>query len=180
VLTPAQMKLFCRVEASQTEEDTLFVSFEKGARDYINDRARVVLSETTFLYYASCPQIDGRIYLPRFPVTSVTYCKVYNNAGTQTTLTAGTDYRAAIVGIIPRLDPIGVGSWPVVPPTPTRYDAIEVKYIAGYTDANRPGYLVDALYALVAFKYANRGDETRQGSVPQWINDLIDLGASGM
>lgn len=183
VLTTAQMKMFCRVEQERNEENDLFTQFEKGARRYIEDRARVVMSATTFLYYADMPEKDGRIYLPRWPVTSVAYLKMRTGTdGAQTTLTANTDYRAVIKGHNPHIAPITTGlSWwmPSFSGVP-RWDWIEVQFVAGFTDSTRPDYLVDAMNAIINFKHANRGDETRQGAIPQWINDLIDLGASGM
>lgn len=179
ILTLAELKAFARVESEMIADDDIFARLEKAARSYIEGRARCVLSATVFNYYALNPDQDNRIYLPRFPVTGITHFKMRTASdGSQTTLVEGTDYRSAIIGHSPYLEPINAG-WPSYSGTGNiRFDHIEVRFTAGFTSTTRPVEIEQAALSLVNFWYENRGDANRP--IPQFINDLIDSAQSGM
>jgi uncharacterized phiE125 gp8 family phage protein len=179
LVTVSDLKGYLRIRAGETSEDGLIGHLEKSARGYIESRARVVLTPTVFVLQSPFPTQmesgDLMVFLPRSPVRSVDSVKI-RRSGSQVTLSAG----------------VGYSDWST-PPTPairliestgdfdgTKADAIEVVFTAGFdtTEPGRfpvPAQLRTALLALVGFWYENRGS----GSIPDWIDDLIDSGSIG-
>lgn len=125
----------------------------------------------------------GTIRLPRPPCTGVTSIQYLDptdqsNQGHYLNL----DMTTAVVDLTTepaRLCPAYGQVWPV-----SRFQvaAILVTYTAGYPSiAAIPGYMLDAIYKLVAHWYENREavSGARLYEVPHGINDILGLGWDG-
>jgi uncharacterized phiE125 gp8 family phage protein len=176
VLTTAQLKTACRIELTDdnpSDPDVVarnaeLVSHEAAARDYCERLTGRLFSPTTVKLVAPFPSKDGRIYLRRFPVTSITSFKCRGTDGNYVTQVAGTDYFANLVGTDPFLSPTGTNlffnyslNWPV------RQDAIEVIFVAGYATGTLPAMLLDCVRALVVWRFENPSNIDK---VPEGIN----------
>lgn len=157
------------VENSQIERQITL------ARQYVESVVHQQMNTATYtLYLDEFPTI---IYPPMPPLQSVTHLKYYNTGNTLTTLTENTDFTVDTKNEPGRIEPEYGKSWPS---TRDRFNAVELKYVAGYGDAasDVPERYVQAILLLVANWHENRepvivgaiGSE-----VAKSVNDLLLL-----
>jgi uncharacterized phiE125 gp8 family phage protein len=166
-------KMHLRV--SHTNEDSLIERQITLARNYVESVVHQQLITATWtLYLDAFPAI---IRPPLPPLQSVTHLKYYDTDNTLTTLTENTDFTVDLKTEPARIEPEYGTSWPS---TRDRFNAVELKYVAGYGDAatDVPERYVQAVLLLVANWYENREPiliGTIQADLAKSINDLLLL-----
>lgn len=122
------------VNAATTIEDTALTRIISSARREVEDiTSRALLSQTWYYYLDAFP-CEDRIYLPFGNLQSATSVKYKDSAGTETTMTAGTDYlvetnRERCGSIVL---PYGL-SWPSFTAYPS--NPITIEFVCGWTAA---------------------------------------------
>lgn len=147
-ITLTEAKLHARIDGDI--EDGLVLNMITAAREYCeNYTGRSFASKTLEYYLDSFPL--GEISLPRRPVTSVSSISYKDYEGTETTLTANTDY---IVNVDSGKIALPYGkSWPTFTPYPL--NPIKITYLTGDAGAF-PGPVKTAMLLLIGHWYANR------------------------
>jgi uncharacterized phiE125 gp8 family phage protein len=141
-----------RVSPDELDEQSLVSSLITAAREYCEGVTRRALATQTIEAYPARFPPGCEIELPRPPLQSVTSVKYTDSAGTETTLTADTDYIVDTDGPIGRIVlPYGK-SWPAV--TLYTVNPIKIRYVAGYTTI--PAMYRQAILLLVGHWYENR------------------------
>jgi uncharacterized phiE125 gp8 family phage protein len=154
-----EIKTFCRLSTSSTDEDALLVSFIKAAESYAENYTRSAINRQQWqVKLNGFDGHDGDIVLPRPPLsTTTTDCVVSyvedTTAGNTTSIasTAITvDYHSKPGRVYPSYD----NDWPS--PRDIR-NAVTVTYYCGYsTPANVPDAIKSWVKVRVAAMYENR------------------------
>lgn len=153
-VSSAEVKLHLRL-GSETTEDSLLASLISVAREYCEGyTGRGLATQTIEMYLDAFPAEDF-IELPKPPLQSVTSVKYKDSAGTETTMTATTQYLVDTDSPIGRIVlPYGV-TWPSFVPYPM--NPIKIKYVAGYyTSKPIPTAIKQAMLLLIGHWYENR------------------------
>lgn len=151
-LVPQEAIDHLRLEAS-TSEDALLAAWVTAAREVVEHRTqRSLLTQTWELTLEGFP--CGRvIHLPRPPLKSVTSITYVDTAGASQTL-ATSAYQVDTTGIVGRIRPAYATPWP---PTRCQFNAVTIRFVAGYGDpAAVPAALKAAMQLLLANWYENR------------------------
>ncbi len=145
-------------QASTLSEDSLLTAIITTAREHVeNITRRALLTQTIYAYLDEWPDKDY-IELPFGNLQSVTSLSWKDTAGTETTLTATTDYLVETNSDMPGriVLPYGV-SWPsgvLYPSNP-----IKIIYICGWTAAaSIPKAIIAAIKMICADLYEMRGE----------------------
>lgn len=151
-----------------SSEDTrlgLYIAAATALCEVYTDRAFV--SQTWKLNLDYFP--GGRIYLPKAPLASVTWVKYYDTSNTLQTWTSTNYHAMTPANVQGWLEPITGVSYPA---TYSRPDAIEIKFVCGYT--TQPPQVVQAIKFICACWNENRGDEGAKTDLPQGAKALLD------
>lgn len=144
-----------RLEAT-TYDDDLLTAIITASREYVEDITRRFLLTQTWDYYINGWPTANYIKLPGGNLQSVTSVKWKDTDGTETTLTATTDYL---------VEPNGEGIGRIVLPygetwpSGTLYPSnpITIRYVAGWTTAALvPAKIRSAILLICADLYVNR------------------------
>jgi uncharacterized phiE125 gp8 family phage protein len=163
------------LRVAHTNEDSLIERQITLAREYVEATCHQQLITATWtLYLDVFPAIIGP---PLPPLQTVTHLKYYDISNTLTELIENTDFTVDLKSEPARIEPEYGTSWPS---TRDRFNAIELKYVAGYGDAatDVPSRYVQAILLLVANWY-----ETREpiivgamgSELAKSVNDLLLL-----
>jgi uncharacterized phiE125 gp8 family phage protein len=178
VLSTTELKTICRIELTDDDDqdaaviarDAMLGSYEAAARNYCEALSGYTFSSRTFRLLCPRPSEDGRIYLRKTPVTSITSVKFYGTDGNQRTLTANTDYQPWLVGQDPFIAPAsGTSFYDNLKIDPPRQDAIEIIFVAGFASNRLPQRFLDAVRTYVAWRNDNPGDVV---TVPEAVNSF--------
>lgn len=181
ILTLAELKTACRIELADDDESDAAViarnaeltSHEKAARSICEAISGHTFSPTTFRMLCPFPARDGRVYLRKYPVTSITTFKIMDSSFSYVTQVANTDYIANLVGTDPYLSPTATQLFfPFSQIYPTRQDTIEVVFVAGYTSAKLPERFKQAVRTLVVWRYENPSNVE---TVPDAIHKILGV-----
>jgi uncharacterized phiE125 gp8 family phage protein len=147
-------------------EDALLTELINGGVLAVeNDTGKRIMSQTWDYYPASWPRGD-RIKIPFGNLTAITFVKWKDTAGTETTLTAGTDYLVETSGpdqCGAVVLPYGC-SWPSGSLYPS--NPISIRFVLGYaTQAAVPSSIKQAVKRWAVNDFMNRGDDTVGQSV---------------
>ena len=139
---------------TDTTEDTLITSLIERARLYWENRTgRALASQTREAHRSRWPAGDY-FEIPDPPLSSVTSLIYVDSAGTETTMTATTDYLVDADSDVGRIVlPYGT-NWPSFISYPIR--PIRVRYVCGYTDTPEP--IKHAMLLTIGNWYENRED----------------------
>lgn len=168
-----EAKAHCRVDAA--EDDGILVSYLLAARSHLETlTGRVFAPQTLEFSTNSFQNADGEdvISLPVAPVRSVTSIAYIDQAGNAQTL-SGAAYEANLSKEPVKLEPAYNGSFPTARDT---YNAVTVRFEAGYPLGNLPEPLRVAILLLVGHWYANREAVTTAQnpvSIPFGVDALI-------
>lgn len=134
-------------------EDSLVSALITAAREYCELYTGRAMATQTLEAYANSFGCRNYIRLPMRPIQSVTSVKYKDSDGTETTLTADTDYIADMdEGRI--VLPYGE-TWPSF--TAYTVNPVKIRYIAGYYASNLiPKAIKQAMLLLIGHWYANR------------------------
>ena len=148
-ITEAKLHLRLTSITEDSSEDTLIVDLIEAARGYCENYTGRSYAAQTLEYYIDAFPVE--IDLPRKPVKSVTSIIYKDYEGTETTLTANTDY---IVNVDSGKIALPYGkSWPTFTPYPL--NPIKITYLTG--DAGVfPSPVKAAMLLLIGHWYANR------------------------
>jgi hypothetical protein len=110
------------------------------------------------------------IEIPKAPTQSVTYLKVYDTEGNDSTF-SNTLYHVDDVDGVARLGLNFGETWPLIVRRPTQ--GIQLRFIAGYgnSGADVPESIKTAIKMLVSFLFENRG--TDASKVPSVVHNLL-------
>jgi len=150
----AEAKMHLRVDGS--DEDTLLTAIIQAAHEHVENITRRHLLTQTHDYCLPGWPCGTAIKLPGGKLQSVTSVKWKDDAGTETTLTSGTDYLVETngEGIGRIVLPYGE-SWPSGSLYPS--NPITIRYVSGWTKAAAIPYTIKAAVLLtVADLYSNR------------------------
>lgn len=178
VLTITQIKTLCRIELTDDDandaaviaRDAMLLDLEKSARNYCERLSGYTFSPTVFRLLCPRPSEDGRIYLRKAPVTSITSVKFYGTDGSQRTLAVNTDYQSWLVGQDPFIAPAsGTSFYDNLKIDPPRQDAIEIIFTAGFASNRLPQRFLDGIRTYIAWRNDNPGDVV---TVPEAVNSF--------
>ena len=155
-VTLEQTKIVCRID--NAIEDTLVGGWIKAARERAEHiMQRSIMAQTLELALDAFPS-DADIELPMGVVSSIESVKYINLSGTERTLSPSNYY----------LDNYGIKNWLLLadgatfPATLPIANAVKVRYVAGYSDANSvPSTIKQFIYANVLEAY-ERGEMTHK------------------
>jgi len=136
-------------------EDSLLSMLITVAREYCEGFTGLALATQTLEAMLDDFPAHNYIKLPKSPIQSVTSIKYKDSEGTETTMTATTDYLVDTDSIVGRVIlPYGK-LWPSFTPYPD--NAVRIRYIAGYYASNLiPTSIKQAMLLLVGHWYVNR------------------------
>lgn len=174
-VTPEELRLHLRTDAADFPDAAAYI---KDARAEIeNITGLAMLTQTWRLALDRWPTggeswwdgvLDGSIgdlygnavrsiELPKWPLQSITSCKVYDEDSNETSVTVATVFDVDLYRTPGRLTLKRGQTWPIAL---RASNAIEIVYVAGYTSkANVPPPLARAVKQLAAYLYSHRGDE---------------------
>lgn len=158
LVTVAQAKQQCRLEADYTDEDTYFEAKIKAAREWSEGFCQRTWTTATLAYTLDrWPRCEW-IPLPHGPVQSISSV-AYTDSDGDTTTWAASNYFLDTSKTPARLWLANDASWPSV--TLRRAAGIVVTYVAGYGDAaaDAPSLAAEAMLLKIEAWYRNRGDE---------------------
>lgn len=176
---PSEAKLHARIDL--TTEDDLVHDWISAAREYTEiHTGRKWASQTWKWTLRGWPcgtyQWTGMyaIPFPFEPVSSVTTVKYYDAAGVQQTMSVGTDYQLWLSHSPPLIAPAPNEIWPTL--QTDRIDPIEIVFVAGYSDVQRPKRVKQAIYEILTYWSENRGDGTdpTKMGIPASAKRLLD------
>ena len=168
------MKNFLKVDTSA--DDDLIASMITTARQLVELRTRTQLLTATYkMNLDRFPIQTNWITLPISPLASVTHIKYYDSDNTLQTWDA-SNYIVDSQSKPPR---IRLSQSSTFPSTYTSPNAVEIKYVAGYTSTSAVGYptaLNAAIYLIVGHLYENRQEVVSkiQYELPQGAQTIID------
>jgi uncharacterized phiE125 gp8 family phage protein len=154
------------------QEDSWLQERITEAREFCEDRTGRALATQTIEMYLDRFPCWHEIELKRPPLQSVTSVKYKDSAGTETTLTAGTQYIVDSDRDIGRIVlPYGV-SWPSFVPYPV--NAVKIRYTAGYTSENPiPKEIKAAMLVYIGYMYRNRDAVEPNDKTKERIIDML-------
>ncbi|MDV2503086.1 MAG: head-tail connector protein [bacterium] len=177
-ITTDEAKAHLRVDI--TDDDTLIDSLVNAARLYAEGfTSRALITQTWDLFLDDFPASPGRlrqeaIIVPKAPLQSITTVKYLDTAGDQQTL-AASKYRVDAKSHPGRITPAYGEVWPT---TRGVINAVEVRFIAGYGDAETdvPQQIIQGMLMLIGHLYENREAVivgTTASNVPQATEYLL-------
>jgi len=167
-VTAAEAKLHCRIDAAEHAEDTYVGTLITAARQYAETFTRRALVQQTWKYQLDeFPADDEPIQIPLPPLSSVSWVKYYDSAGTYTTL-SDSSY---VVDIDVEPGRIGLASGCSWPDVYDQVGALEIQFVAGYGSASAsvPAAIRQAMLLLIAHWYEHR-EEVVIGAVPAIVS----------
>lgn len=150
-LTAAEAKLYAKIDLS--DDDTIVERQITAGRQLAETVTRRAFVNQTLDFWGD--RWADEIILPRPPVSTVSYVKYRDDAGTWTTLSSSyyeLDYYREPARVV-----LAYGyDWPTIINRP---NAINIRYIAGYgsTAASVPAAIREAIAAYVLSLYDERG-----------------------
>lgn len=157
-LTLVEAKAHLRVDTE--DDDTEIAALVTAAREHIEMlTGRALVSQVWELVLREFPAEQDDIVLPRGALSGVTHAKYYDGDGVLQTLTVTTDY---VVDTGPPLGPgrviLAYGkSWPS---TRDQWDAVQVRYTVGWSQAEVPEALKSACKLALGELYEHRTQAT--------------------
>lgn len=159
-ITLAEAKIHLRVDPDITDEDALITDLIVQAREYVEEATnRALITQTLEYTLDDFPADSTAIWLPKFPVTSVTSVKYLDEDGVEQTLSSllyivdtSSDYDFARIALID--DEV----WPT---TDDRIATVTIKFVAGQAaEATVKRSIIGAMMLIIADSYENRQDSS--------------------
>lgn len=139
-----QAKAWCRVDTDDTSQDAVITMLIKAMREYAENITRRAFVERTL--ELTLERFGGEIELPRAPLISVDWIKYYDVNGDLQTLSAAL-YEVNTYEQPGEVRPIATASWPA---TGLVYNAVQIRYRAGYAENGESGSPTDLAYNVPA------------------------------
>jgi len=160
VITPATLypvtlteaKLHLRVDS--TDEDTLINMLIAAATSHAEDYTWRTIMPTVFEYVDD--DFDHEIKIDTFPIATIDSIKYYDLTNTLQTVPS-TQYESNLLECPAEIEPASGYYWP---DAYIRYDAVAVRFTAGYASAAVvPAAIKQAILMMVSNMYEHREDE---------------------
>lgn len=166
----ADLKKHVAIDAAEIYYDDMLTDMQLAAIEWIESKARVTLRSATFdVFYDMLPHGREPLYLPLWPVTSVTSFTYIDDAGaTQTIATANLQIELSSQPAA--LYPLPEQVWP-----DTQYEkqrAVTVRIVAG-GNSETPAMVKHAIKLLVAHWFRNR-ETVITGTVSKDLEKTVD------
>ena len=174
VVTLAQAKAHMRVSGSA--DDDYIASLLRAAREQAEHKLRRSIgAQILVLQLDEFPHdvfgASSAVALPRPPAVSVTSVKYIDSDGVQVTMDSGAyvlDAQSASAWLLPAYGT----DWPA---TREQANAVQVKYVTGYTPSNCPATIVHWVLMVAAAMYELReAENVATTSVPEFARRMID------
>lgn len=127
-ITLAEARAQCRV--THELDDAQFAALILSAREWAQGLTRRAFMTQTWEY--SLQYFPAEIELPMFPVQSITSVKYVDTAGATQTLSSSA-YEADLISDVPRIRAASGYTWPSIKSV---YNAVTVRFVAGYADSH--------------------------------------------
>lgn len=139
-----------------TSEDSDLTDIIQAARENVEDICRRALITQTWDYYLDSFPPANAFKLPFGNLQSVTHIKYTDSGGTQSTMTATTEYLVETNGEYPGRIVLPYGAaWPSFTPYPS--NPIVTRFICGWTAASEiPRKIKSAIKMIITDLYLNR------------------------
>lgn len=159
-----ELKALLHFDAS--DEDAVIMMCMVAAREYFETDTGISLVPQTWTLSLDRFPLDSvcPILLPQPPVTAITHVKYYDDNGVQQTWGA-SNYQADTQGRPGRLMPAYNVTWPTTRPI---MNAVEVRYVAGFT---APG-LIPSKYKQAVAMLTGHYLENREATAPVEIRTV--------
>jgi uncharacterized phiE125 gp8 family phage protein len=167
-VTLGEAKLHARID--EDADNALVPGLVRTATELAESYSRRAIMRQTWKLNLDAWPTCGFVEMPKAPLVSVTHIKTYDDSDVATEF-SGASYQVDAVTRPGRITVRSTASWP----TPTRtMNGIEIQFVCGYaTDpANVPAVIKNAILAMVAFLYENRGDAAAM--IPDHIYAMLD------
>ncbi len=166
------------VKTGEVQENTLISDLITGAREYCENHTRRALATQTIEAYPDWFPCRNEIELPKPPLQSVTSVIYKDSAGTETTMTADTEYLTDLESSIGRLVlPYGKG-WPSFTPYPM--NPIKIRYVAGYSALNpMPKLIKQAMLLHIGYFYNHRDAVDLNEETERAIKSMLTMYRTG-
>lgn len=154
-------------------EDDLITSLIVSARKWVEGFTwRPLMTQTLQANFDKIDVQSVDILINKYPVQSITSVKYINSAGTEITLTSGTDYEVDLISPTPRIRLTSI------PNMKDSLNAFKIRFVAGYTSAaNVPANYKQAMYLIITSLYDNRNQVSTQNAIelPFGVYTLLDI-----
>jgi uncharacterized phiE125 gp8 family phage protein len=166
VVSLDDLKSHVAIDQSETYYNSMITSMEAAAVAWIESRSRVLLRPVTAtIYVDEFPKSRDALYIPLWPVRSLTTLKYRNKDGTLVTLTPQQSLSTPPSSLYPAINEV----WPE-----TRQEdkqAVEIICSVGYTTP--PAMAVHAIKMLVAHWFRNR-ETVLVGTISKELEKSVD------
>lgn len=154
-ITSAEAIKYARTGTLDAEDTALLTDIIKAAREYCENKTGLALATQTIEALPEQFGFKNYIKLPCPPLQCVTSIKYTDSAGTETTMTAGTDYIVDADSDTGRIVLPYRKTWPCFTPYPS--NPIRIRYIAGFYTSNLiPNAIKQAMYMLISYWWDKR------------------------
>lgn len=172
-------KAFMRVDHS--DDDELIEAFIQAAQDHVEGRngilQRAIRLQTWDYTFAKFPGpgCNQTIEIPLPPLIDVISVSYTDAAGDIQTFESG-DFEVDTNSVPGRVRLVNGGIWPTA--NEDMYEAVRVRFLAGYIEADYPTPIKLAIKIMVADMYENRESVTGQNvnrvNIPMAVTALLD------
>lgn len=169
LVSSATAKLQAKIDS--TADDSLIAIYVAAARQWVEQMTGYGIGAQTWDYQQETWADEW--YLPVAPLTSVASVKYFDASGVEQTLSASV-YRVDLASEPGRIELVSGQTWPVL--ETGRGLPITIRYTAGFTSANVPTPLVQAILILAGHFYDQRAAVemgTIATKVPFGVESLI-------
>jgi uncharacterized phiE125 gp8 family phage protein len=159
--------------SATSSEDSLLTDLIQAARENVEDITRRALLTQTFDYYLDAFPRNNYFKLPLGNLQTVTHIKYTDSDGTQSTMTAGTDYIVETNGEYCGRIVLPYGyTWPSF--TMYTSNPIVVRFVCGWTDAaSIPSKIRSAVKLILTDLYLNR-ESSQYGGMRYEPNPAVE------
>lgn len=170
-LSANDVKTHLRVSGSG--DDAYITALITAARQLAEQRlARALVTQTWELVLEQTPMDGGPAVLPLGGVTSVTSVKYYDAANALQTWSASL-YEVALRDLLSDVRPVYGEAWPI---TYVRWDAVQIRFVAGYADAaSVPAAIKQWMLLQIGHMFEHREAASDfQAYVTPYVDGLLD------
>jgi uncharacterized phiE125 gp8 family phage protein len=166
----ASLKKHVAIDATEVYYDDMLTDMQLAAIEWIESKARLTLRSASFdVFLDALPYGREPIYLPLWPVTSVTSLAYVDEDGASQTL-ATSSLQIELLSQPAALYPLADAEWPRTQPEQRR--AVTIRVVAG-GNAQTPAMVKHAIKLLVAHWFRNR-ETVLVGTVSSELSKAVD------
>jgi uncharacterized phiE125 gp8 family phage protein len=167
VVSLSEIKKHVAIDVSETYYDTMLTSMEAAAVGYIESKSRLTLLRRSgvIVYVNELPTDTDPLYIPIWPVNSLTSLSYVDTNGTSQSLTVQAELLSPPAALYPEVDEV----WPDVQEDNRR--AVTITINAGFVTV--PEMVIHAIKMLVGHWFRNR-ETVLVGSISKELEKATD------